>query len=494
MSNTFLNHSLNQDISDLKILGLTEDSRRVEPGFLFAALPGATADGRAFIAAAVSRGAVAILAPTGTVVDPVVLGRARLITSDDPRHVFALLAARFHAPQPETVVAVTGTNGKTSVCSFARQLWTQLGHAGASIGTLGVMAPDQVLPGGLTTPDPVKLHATMADLARRGIAHLAMEASSHGLDQRRLDGVRIAAAAFTNLTRDHLDYHTDMDHYLAAKRRLFAELLPAGATAVLNADDPMFAELKDACDIADLSVIAYGATGMEIRLMDSSSTATGQVLVIRVLGREHSLHLPLAGRFQAMNALCALGLVLATGGEPQASVEAIRHLEGVPGRLQRVATRAGGAPVYVDYAHTPDALETVRTALRPHPRRHLSLVFGCGGDRDRGKRPQMGAIAHRLADLAIVTDDNPRSEDPAAIRREILSACPGAREIADRATAIQEAISELGSDDVLVIAGKGHERGQIVGSIVYPFDDAEASRDAIAILEHGAKLERGSSS
>ncbi|MEO5373253.1 MAG: UDP-N-acetylmuramoyl-L-alanyl-D-glutamate--2,6-diaminopimelate ligase [Alphaproteobacteria bacterium] len=476
-------------MTTLDYTGLTADSRRVEPGFLFAALPGAAVDGRAFINDAVKRGAVAVLAETGTVLDPPVApARAvTLIEDDNPRRRFAQMAARFHGPQPATVTAVTGTNGKTSVCAFTRQIWASLGHRAASMGTLGVIAPDYEIPGGLTTPDPVVLHRTMADLARRGVDHLAMEASSHGLHQYRLDGVRLAAAAFTNLTRDHLDYHGTLEAYLAAKLRLFTELLPAGCTAVINMDDPAAATMVKACTDAGVRVMGYGIAATEIRLVDVALSPTGQDLTLEVLGRDCWVRLPLAGRFQAMNALCALGLVLASGGHRHSAVAALRTLEGVPGRLQRVAERANGAAVYVDYAHTPDALETVLTALRPHAARRLSLVFGCGGDRDRGKRPQMGAIAARLADRTIVTDDNPRSEAPAAIRAEILAACPGVREIGNREKAIFTAVGQLKAGDLLVVAGKGHERGQIIGATVLPFDDAEVARRAVSAHD-GAPL------
>ncbi len=467
-------------LATLDITGLASDSRRVAPGFLFAALQGSAADGRAFIADAVRRGAVAILAGDDVAIDGGMLGSARLLTDSNPRLCYARMAARFAGPQPATVTAVTGTNGKTSVCAFARQMWGRLGRDGASMGTLGVTAPGFVLPGGLTTPEPVALHETLAELARRGVTHVAMEASSHGLDQYRLDGVRLAAAAFTNLTHDHLDYHVTMEAYLAAKRRLFAELLPEGATAVLNADDPAHGALAEACAAAGVRAWGYGTGGQDLRIVSIASTAVGQNLTVRVLGREYRVELPLAGRFQAMNALCALGLVLATGADTDAAVDALGALEGVPGRLERVARRSNGAPVYVDYAHTPDALETVLRALRPHARGRLVVVFGCGGDRDRTKRGPMGALADRLADRVIVTDDNPRSEIPAEIRRAILSRCPKAREIGDRYGAIHAAVGELEADDLLVIAGKGHERGQIVGDATLPFDDAEAARRAVA--------------
>lgn len=464
---------------DPEIVGLTADSREVRPGFLFAALPGTKADGRTFVAQAVALGAVAVLARAGTDADGAVL-----VPDAEPRRAFALMAARFHGRQPDVMAAVTGTNGKTSVACFTRQIWTRLGLPAASLGTLGVTWPKGEIAGGLTTPDPASLHATLARLATDGVTHAAFEASSHGLDQFRLDGVRLRAAAFTNLTRDHLDYHADMERYARAKLRLFDELLPAGGTAVLNADSDLAPRLVALCTARGHRMLTYGAGGRELRLVETRPTPDGQTLTIEVEGRRHTVRLPLAGAFQAANALCALGLVIGCGADIDAAVAALEGLEGVPGRLQPVA-RYNGAPVLVDYAHTPDALETVLRALRPHAQGRLSVVFGCGGDRDPGKRPQMGRIAADLADQVIVTDDNPRGEAPATIRATILAACPNAREIGDRAGAIMAAISELEPGDVLVVAGKGHERGQIVGGSVHPFDDAEECRKAVARLEGG---------
>ena len=462
---------------DPEITGLTADSRAVKPGDLFAALPGATVDGRAFIADAIAKGAVAILAPTGTelpVETPITL-----ITNAEPRRSFAQMAARFYGFQPPFMAAVTGTNGKTSVVNFTRQMWTRLGLTAASLGTIGVIAPGHVSKGSLTTPDPVTLHKTLADLALSGITHAAIEASSHGLDQYRLDGVLLSAAAFTNLTRDHLDYHQDMARYLAAKRRLFSDVLPPRRAAVINADSPEAEELAALCRSRGQKVLTFGTQGQDIRIVRATPATHGQDLELVVLGQEHQLHLPLAGAFQASNALCALGLVLASGGEGKTAIAALRHLEGVPGRLQKAATKTNGAAIYVDYAHTPDALANVLGALRPHAQRKLSVVFGCGGDRDPGKRPQMGRIATDLADRVIVTDDNPRSEDPAAIRAQILAACPTALEIADRRQAILRAVLELEAGDILVVAGKGHETGQIVQGQVHPFDDVEEVRIAV---------------
>jgi UDP-N-acetylmuramoyl-L-alanyl-D-glutamate--2,6-diaminopimelate ligase len=469
---------LNQD---REIAGLTADSRAVGDGFLFAALPGAKSDGRAFIADAVKKGAAAILAPLNTPANDI--GEAILITAENPRLAFTKMASRFHSAQPDFVAAVTGTNGKTSTVGFTRQIWAACQTPAASLGTLGLAGPGWSIPGSLTTPDPVSLHGMLADLKRRGVTHLAMEASSHGLDQFRLDGVRVSAAAFTNLSRDHLDYHREMRTYLAAKARLFIEILQADGTAVLNADAPEYLELAGICRRRGVKILDYGTKAKEIRLIEAIPVPEGQRLALEVQGKNFEILLPLAGNFQAMNALCALGLALAGGVEANKAVHALSLLEGVPGRLQKIAELKNGAAIYVDYAHTPDALETVIQALRPHVTGKLSLVFGCGGDRDPGKRPQMGAIAASLADHITVTDDNPRSEKPETIRAQILAACPGARESGDRATAIRQSISALETGDILIVAGKGHERGQIVGSSVLPFDDAEECRKAIAEVE-----------
>ncbi len=469
------------DGADLEIAGLTADSRLVRPGFLFAALPGSHNDGRAFIADAVAKGATAILAPPDTMCVP---PGVRLIEDPAPRRAFALMAAAFYSRQPKTVVAVTGTNGKTSTVQFVRQIWERLGKRGACLGTLGLSAPAGVDWAGpsMTTPDPVALHAGLASLAEGGVDHLAMEASSHGLDQFRLDGVRLKAAAFTNLTRDHLDYHGDMVTYLAAKGALFARVLADDGIAVLNADAPEFPELALLCQIRGIRVLGYGFAGRELKVVKVTPLAHGQRLTLLFLNQPVEIELGLIGRFQAWNALCALGLVLAA--DPQGAVgpvlEAVEALEGVPGRLQLVAHHPAGAPVIVDYAHTPDALETVLNALRPHATGKLALVFGCGGDRDRGKRPVMGEIAIRLADRVIVTDDNPRGEVPAAVRAESLAAAPGAVEIGDRRMAIKAAVGDLAAGDLLVIAGKGHEQGQIVGAETRPFDDAAEVRAAVA--------------
>jgi UDP-N-acetylmuramoyl-L-alanyl-D-glutamate--2,6-diaminopimelate ligase len=469
----------------VEITGLTADSRKARPGFLFAALPGARAHGRDFIKDALARGVAAVLVPRDFDCDAAFPSRdIPFVTDENPRRRFALMAARFFAAQPETIAAVTGTNGKTSVAAFTRQIWQRLGHRAASLGTLGLIAPGVERPGALTTPDPVTLHQTLADLAGDGVDHLAIEASSHGLDQYRLDGVRVRAAAFTNLSRDHLDYHRDMGAYLEAKMRLFGEIMAPPGVAVLNADAPEFAALAALCRARGHRILGYGHEGADIRLLSRAPAPRGQRLELRVLDRSFAVDLPLVGAFQAVNALCALGLVIGTGADTDAAVAALETLVGAPGRMELVASHPNGASVFVDYAHTPDALEKVLSALRPHTRGRLVVVFGCGGDRDKGKRPIMGTLAARLSDLVIVTDDNPRTEAAATIRREILAgARDGAtevREIGDRREAIHAAVRELGPDDVLVIAGKGHERGQIVGSEVLPFDDAEVARAAVA--------------
>jgi UDP-N-acetylmuramoyl-L-alanyl-D-glutamate--2,6-diaminopimelate ligase len=471
--------------AEVEVSGLTADSRQVAAGYLFAALPGSRVDGRDFIPQALDKGAAAVLAPLGTEL-PAAAGDVPLITDDNPRRRLALLAARFYERQPRTACAVTGTNGKTSVASFTRQIWQALGHDAASLGTLGLQPPRADAPASLTTPDPVELHRCLATLARDHIDHVVLEASSHGLDQSRLDGIRVSAAAFTNLTRDHLDYHGTMAAYLAAKLRLFTELLQQDGAAVVNIDDPAGADVAAACRARGVRLITYGRAEADLHLLRQEPTATGQNLQIDVFGKRYDVALPVAGAFQADNALAALGLVLAGGIDPDMAVAALAQVSGVPGRVELVGATPAGGHVYVDYAHTPDALETVLKALRPHTANRLHVIIGCGGDRDRGKRPIMGRIAVTLADQAIITDDNPRSEDPAAIRQEMLAEAPGAQEIGDRGAAIATAVAALGPGDVLVIAGKGHESGQIVGGQVLPFDDREIARTAISKLAGGA--------
>jgi UDP-N-acetylmuramoyl-L-alanyl-D-glutamate--2,6-diaminopimelate ligase len=462
---------------DTDIIGLTSDSRRVEPGFLFAALPGTNVHGGTFIAEALERGAAAVLAsgPFEMPADSL----TPLLIDDNPRRHFALMAAKFYATQPETVAAVTGTNGKTSVTDFLRQIWTRLGLRAASLGTLGLDAPGFRDPGNLTTPDPVDLHRTLGRLADDGVQFLAMEASSHGLAQCRLDGVRVAAAAFTNLSRDHLDYHGTMDSYLEDKLRLFTHVLADGGVAVVNADSAHAGAILGVCRERGHRIVTYGAGAEHIRLESARPMPDGQRLEIVVHGRARAITLPLVGGFQAENALAALALAIASGADADGAAAALENLKTVPGRVQRIGRLANGAIVYVDYAHTPDALASVLKALRPHTGARLHVVFGCGGDRDPGKRPEMGRVASGLADVVIVTDDNPRGESAAAIRKEILAACAGAREIGERGEAITAAVDGLGADDLLVVAGKGHETGQIVGDEVRPFDDAAAATAAI---------------
>ncbi|WP_424134451.1 UDP-N-acetylmuramoyl-L-alanyl-D-glutamate--2,6-diaminopimelate ligase [Roseomonas chloroacetimidivorans] len=459
-----------------EITGLTADSRQVVPGALFAALPGARTDGRAHIEEAVRRGAAAVLAPEGTEWPPGVPPRP-LMTAPDARRALALMAARFHSVQPGTVVAVTGTNGKTSTADFLRQIWADAGSRAASMGTLGLVA-DGFPPGpSLTTPDPISLHATLAAIARAGVTHAALEASSHGLDQRRLDGVVLAAAGFSNLTRDHLDYHGDIDSYRRAKLRLFDTLLESGRPAVANADmdAATLAAIRSIAASRRLRLLTVGEAGSDLRLLRHTPQADGQELELSVFGRRETVHLPLVGRYQADNVLVAAALAVATGMAGDRVLRALPHLAGVRGRMELAARLPNGAAVYVDYAHTPDALERLLAALRPHAAR-LHVVFGAGGDRDPGKRPLMGAAAAAHADRVVVTDDNPRSEDPAAIRAAVLGACPGGIEIGGREAAIAEAMAALGPGDVLAVAGKGHESGQTIGGVTHPFDDVAVVR------------------
>jgi UDP-N-acetylmuramoyl-L-alanyl-D-glutamate--2,6-diaminopimelate ligase len=451
----------------------------VAPGYLFAALPGNRADGRTFIADAVSRGAVAVLAPEGTAWPPGVPPRP-LLEDPEPRRRLAQLAAGLAGGQPRVVVAATGTNGKTSTVEFLRQIWIAGSKPAASLGTLGLIAEGFDPGPGLTTPDPVNLAQTLARLARAGVQHAAMEASSHGLDQFRLDGVRLAAGAFTNLTRDHLDYHGSEAAYRTAKLRLFSELLPVGAPAVAGSemDATTRAALAEIAAARRLDLRTVGGAGSAIRVLAVEPRPDGQVLRIDTAGVRRDVMLRLPGRFQADNALMAAALAAALGERDV--LDRLASLQGVRGRLELAARLPNGAAVYVDYAHTPDALERLLTALRPHTAGKLHVVFGAGGDRDRGKRPLMGAAASRLADVAVVTDDNPRSEDPAVIRAAVLAACPGGREIGDRARAIAEALNGLGPGDVLTVAGKGHEQGQTIGDTVIPFDDADVVRRLVA--------------
>ncbi|WP_369059345.1 UDP-N-acetylmuramoyl-L-alanyl-D-glutamate--2,6-diaminopimelate ligase [Caulobacter sp. 73W] len=469
---------------DPVITGVTADSRKVKAGTLFVALPGSKVDGRSFIPAALDAGAAAILAPADVTDLPV-----PVVHAQDPRRAYALAAASFWGAQPKTCVAVTGTNGKTSVAVFCRQIFAELGHKAASMGTLGVTVsekgkPDvQLTPPGLTTPDAADVSELLAKLAADGVTHMALEASSHGVDQRRLDGVRLTAGGFTNFTQDHLDYHGTMGVYRAAKLRLFDTLLPRWSTAVLNADSDAYPAFAAAAVSAGLTLSSVGEKGRGLRLVSRELLPEGQRLVIAHGADEHVVNLPLAGAFQADNVLVAAGLCIAAGEEPAAVLKALESLKGAAGRLQRVGTGPKGGEAYVDYAHTPDGLETVLKALRPHTRGKLIAVFGAGGDRDRSKRPQMGQIAARLADVAIVTDDNPRSEEPAVIRAEIMAAASGAREIGDRREAIRAAAALLEDGDVLVVAGKGHEQGQIIAGVTHPFDDVAETASALGLTD-----------
>ncbi len=458
--------------------GLTGDSRQVVPGFLFAALPGTQTDGRLFIDDALSKGAIAVLAPLGTEL-PNKTEAIPLIVDENPHRRFALLASRFYEKQPETIAAITGTNGKTSVAYFLRQLWSLSKHNAASLGTIGVQTNDEHTPGNLTTPDPVMLHQSLRELADKGVTHLAMEASSHGLDQFRLDGVHVRAAAFTNLSRDHLDYHGTMAVYLESKARLFANILVPGGCAVLNAEAPEFDKLQRICIDRGHQILTYGFEQGDISCKRIIDTPVGYDIDLAVNDERFIVTLPLIGRFQIANALCALALAIATGERPSSAVAALEKLESAPGRMQNIVGHPTGAMIFIDYAHTPDALSHVLQAVRSHTKGRLFVVFGCGGDRDTGKRPEMGAIASKLADQVFITDDNPRSESPAAIRQQIQAACPDAQEIGDRAEAIKTAINSLQHDDMLVVAGKGHETGQIIGDEIHAFDDADEVRIAI---------------
>jgi len=449
------------------VTGIASDSRKVKPGDLFVALSGTKADGSAFVADAVSRGAAAVVVAAGASVDvsvPVVAVR-------EPRRFLALAAARFYGRQPETMVAVTGTAGKTSVAAFTRQIWAHAGHAAAMIGTTGVVAPGRNDYGSLTTPDPVSLHALLAELADAGVTHAAMEASSHGLDQSRLDGVKLSAGAFTNLGRDHMDYHPTVEHYMASKMRLFDTLLPKGAPAVVYADDEWSGTAIDTARKAGCDVRTVGRKGDYLALKRVEHFRHKQTAEIHVGGDIFEVHIPLAGDFQVANALVAAGLAMSTGVPAATAMAALEKLVGASGRLELVGHAKNGALAYVDYAHKPDALENVLTSVRPFTTGRVIVVFGCGGDRDKGKRPIMGEIATRLADVVIVTDDNPRSEVPAVIRSEIMAAAKGATEIGDRAEAIRSAVGMLQAGDTLIVAGKGHEEGQTVGSVTLPFSD-----------------------
>jgi UDP-N-acetylmuramoyl-L-alanyl-D-glutamate--2,6-diaminopimelate ligase len=463
----------------VEVNGLAVDSRAVKPGDLFFALAGSKTDGSRFIDAAIAAGAVAVAG------DRAAQGGSRVpfVVTPNPRLALARAAARFYPRQPATIAAVTGTSGKTSVAAFTRQIWERLGHVSASIGTIGLVSPKRTVYGSLTTPDPIALHRQLDEITGDGVTHLAFEASSHGLDQFRLDGVRVAAGGFTNLSRDHMDYHPDVAHYLAAKLRLFRDLVMPGGAAVISADHECSPQVIEAARARDLRIIAVGRNadgdGEGIRLVGVSVEGFAQNLALATRGRNYTVKLPLVGEFQIENSLVAAGLAIGTGSEPDAVFAGLEHLEGAKGRLERVGEH-NGAPIFVDYAHKPDALAKALQALRPYAKRKLVVIFGAGGDRDAGKRPLMGAIATENADQVIVTDDNPRSENPEAIRAAILAAAKNATDIADRADAIRTGISALQQGDVLLIAGKGHETGQIVGDKVLPFSDHEAVAAALA--------------
>ncbi|TPK79946.1 UDP-N-acetylmuramoyl-L-alanyl-D-glutamate--2,6-diaminopimelate ligase [Mesorhizobium sp. B2-4-17] len=464
------------DSADLEVTGISSDSRQVKPGVVFFALAGTKADGAAYAADAARRGALAIVTSKGSSVAGLPVP---VLVVDDPRLALALSASNYFGKQPQTMVAVTGTSGKTSVAAFTRQIWEQAGYAAASIGTTGVVAPGRNEYGSLTTPDPVALHQLLRELADAGVTHASMEASSHGLDQRRLDGVKLAAGGFTNLGRDHMDYHPTVEDYHRAKLRLFDTLLPKGAPAVIFADDPWSAPTIQAARAAGLQVLTVGRHGDFLKLKRVEHERHRQRAEVEADGVIHEIDLPLAGDFQIANALVSAGLAISTGTPIAKALMALEKLKGAPGRLDLVGTTASGAPVYVDYAHKPDALENVLASVRPFTTGRVMVVFGCGGDRDRGKRPIMGEIATRLADVVIVTDDNPRSEVPETIRAAILAAAPGAIEIGDRRQAIHEAVGMLHAGDTLIVAGKGHEEGQTIGSETLHFSDHEEVRAAL---------------
>jgi len=468
-----LNEVMRSTLGELEIKSLTADSRKMEPGGLFVALAGSKADGAAFINDAVAKGASLIL--SGHPADAPV----PVLAVSNPRRYLSLAASRFYGAQPQAMVAVTGTAGKTSVASFTRQIWAAAGYAAAQIGTTGVISPSRSDYGSLTTPDPVSLHALLAELAGEGVTHAAMEASSHGLDQHRLDGVKLVAGAFTNLGRDHMDYHPTMENYMAAKMRLFSELLEKGQPAVIFSDDPWSQHAINAAESAGLDVRTVGRKGNFLTLKRVEHFRHKQMIEIHHQGEIFEVDIPLAGDFQVANALVSAGLAISTGVPVAVALRALEKLVGAAGRLELVGHAKNGALAYVDYAHKPDALENVLTSVRPFTSGRIVVVFGCGGDRDKGKRPIMGEVASRLSDVVIVTDDNPRSEVPETIRSEIMAAAPGALEIADRAQAIRHAVAMLESGDTLIVAGKGHEEGQIVGTTVLPFSDHQQVRSAL---------------
>ncbi|WP_417453824.1 UDP-N-acetylmuramoyl-L-alanyl-D-glutamate--2,6-diaminopimelate ligase [Kiloniella sp.] len=464
-----------------EITGLCLDSRKIKESSLFAALPSSVEngpDGFDFIPQAIASGATAILVSVEK--DTAAYEtKIAVLKSKNPRQAISLLAAAFSEKQPETLVAITGTNGKTSIATFTRQIWEALDKKAASLGTLGIYPPIPNAPAALTTPDSIGLFNSLKDLCDLGYNHLALEASSHGLDQYRLDGLRLKAAAFSNLSQDHLDYHPNMASYLDAKLRLFSDLLPNGATAVLNKDMPEYERIAKVCAARNHTIISYGHKASDLQVVKQSPTADGQDLTLSLFGEIHQITLPLTGSFQAANIMAAVGLTLACGADLQQVLKILPNLKGVPGRAEKIGKTAKGGTVYVDFAHTPDAVATIIQALRPHTTGKLSIIVGCGGDRDPGKRPLMGGIADKLADQAYITDDNPRTEDPATIRAQAMAAAPNAIEVDDRKKAIFKAVSALNNGDLLIIAGKGHESGQIIGDKVLPFDDRIVAKEAI---------------
>ncbi len=472
---------LPDNYENIEVTGLSLDSRTCKPGYLFAAIRGANTNGLLYIHDAIARGARVILTSLDVKPDKSWGDDVVLITHDNTRLAFGHLCAEFYSQQPDNIAAVTGTNGKTSVVNFCRQIWQNLGHNAASIGTLGVIEKtgQDLTDDTLTTPDPVFLHEKLSNLKTRNFNYLAMEASSHGLDQFRLAGLDVGVAAITNISRDHLDYHGSYERYFDAKMLLFEQVMKENGIAVVNADIPEFAEIKKRCEKHNHTIVSYGKQGMDLQLLDSLPSPSGQEIIFKTKDKEYSITTSLIGSFQSYNVLCAIGMVVASGFAADEVVEACKGLLPVPGRMEKVAEHPCGAPILVDYAHTPDALEKILIALRPHTENNLVVMFGCGGDRDKGKRPQMGEIAERLADKIIITDDNPRTEAPSPIRAEIMQACPSATEIGDRREAIRHAIQNLEAGDVLVLAGKGHETYQILGTTKHHFNDAEEAKDAV---------------
>lgn len=475
-----------EELHEIEITGLAADSRLVKPGYIFAALPSSqkesSTDGRNFISEAINNGAVAILAPEGTELDD----KTCLLLHENPRRHLAELAATFYERQPKNIAAVTGTNGKSSVVSFSKQIWTKLGIVSASIGTLGVDSEGLDVQSSLTTPDPIELHKLLSELEDKNINSIAIEASSHGLDQHRLDGVNIQAAAFTNLSHDHLDYHLNTNEYFNAKAYLFEQLLPEEGTAVLNSDSAEFDKLYSICRDKGQNILTFGQNASDIQIDCLDSVPEGLRVCLNIFGKPYETHIPLIGSFQAYNALAALGLIIALGSNIDDAFSALANLNGIKGRVELIGRLQNGSRVFVDYAHTPAALESLIISVKNHSKGNLNLVFGAGGDRDSTKRAKMGEIAFKLCDRVFITDDNPRNENPSSIRKQILSGCPNAIEINNRATAIEQAISQLSKDDILIIAGKGHETGQIVGGQIIPFDDTDVA--ASTIIELGGEL------